>query len=67
MKPYEFTRFYHPQLGRFVYKHGERSMLARLGEFHGPPSREPCNYRNHWKSWISHPRMQVVLRQRSEV
>ena len=21
MKPYEFTRFYHPQLGRFVYKH----------------------------------------------
>ena len=21
MKPHEFTRFYHPQLGRFVYKH----------------------------------------------
>ena len=21
MKPYEFTRFYHPKLGRFVYKH----------------------------------------------
>ena len=21
MKPYEFTRFYHPQLGQFVYKH----------------------------------------------
>ena len=21
MKPYEFTRFYHPQLGKFVYKH----------------------------------------------
>ena len=21
MKPYEFMRFYHPKLGRFVYKH----------------------------------------------
>ena len=21
MKPYEFTRFYHPKLGRFMYKH----------------------------------------------
>ena len=21
MKPYEFKRFYHPKLGRFVYKH----------------------------------------------
>ena len=21
MKPYEFTSFYHPKLGRFVYKH----------------------------------------------
>ena len=21
MKPYEFVRFYHPKLGRFVYKH----------------------------------------------
>lgn len=21
MKPYEFTRFYHPKLGKFVYKH----------------------------------------------
>ena len=21
MKPYEFTRFYHPKLGRFIYKH----------------------------------------------
>ena len=21
MKPYEFTRFYHPSLGRFMYKH----------------------------------------------
>ena len=21
MKPYEFMRFYHPNLGRFVYKH----------------------------------------------
>ena len=21
MKPYEFKRFYHPRVGRFVYKH----------------------------------------------
>ena len=21
MKPYEFMRFYHPQLGKFMYKH----------------------------------------------
>lgn len=28
MKPYEFTRIYHPSLGRFVYKHKGNGMIV---------------------------------------
>ncbi|WP_284130571.1 hypothetical protein, partial [Klebsiella pneumoniae] len=28
MKPYEFTRFYHPKLGRFVYKHKGNGIIV---------------------------------------
>ena len=27
MKPYEFTRFYHPRLGRFVFKHKRSGII----------------------------------------
>ena len=28
MKPYEFTRFYHPKLGKFVYKHKGTGLIV---------------------------------------
>ena len=28
MNPYEFMRFYHPRLGRFVYKHRGSGMIV---------------------------------------
>ena len=28
MKPYEFTRFYHPKLGKFVYKHKGSGLIV---------------------------------------
>ena len=28
MKPYEFKRFYHPKLGRFVYKHKGSGLIV---------------------------------------
>ena len=28
MKSYEFTRFYHPKLGRFVYKHKRSGVIV---------------------------------------
>lgn len=28
MKPYEFTRFYHPRLGRFMYKHKGNGIIV---------------------------------------
>ena len=28
MKPYEFTRFFHPKLGRFVYKHKGNGIIV---------------------------------------
>ena len=28
MKPHEFTRFYHPKLGKFVYKHKGRGLIV---------------------------------------
>ena len=28
MKPYEFTRFYHPKLGKFVYKHKGMGLIV---------------------------------------
>ena len=28
MKPYEFTRFFHPKLGGFVYKHKGNGIIV---------------------------------------
>ena len=30
MKPYEFMRFYHPKLGRFVYKHKGSGIIVDI-------------------------------------
>jgi len=28
MKPYELKRFYHPKMGKFVYKHQENGLIV---------------------------------------
>ena len=28
MKPYEFKRFYHPKMGKFVYKHKGNGLIV---------------------------------------
>ena len=30
MKPYEFTKFYHPKLGKFVYKHKGTGLIVDI-------------------------------------
>lgn len=66
MKPYEFKRFYHPKLGKFVYKHKgsgiivdnifkpmKRVMSSVVGKFAKPFSKKAL------KSGISHAGEQV--------
>ena len=37
MKPYEFMRFYHPKLGRFVYKPGDL-IMKKLAKARATPT-----------------------------
>lgn len=66
MKPYEFTRFYHPKLGRFVYKHKgsgiivdnifkpmKRAMSSVVGKIAKPFAKKAL------KSGVSHAGEQV--------